>query len=74
MKLAQRPKNRPIGATGATRSPSLSMSIRFWRANRATAAQTPRKPPWKDMPPSQILKTASGFSARPARCSAFTSM
>jgi hypothetical protein len=33
MKLAMRPKNRPIGATGAIRSPSFSMSIFCWRAN-----------------------------------------
>ncbi len=50
------------------------MSIFCWRANSTIAAHTPRKPPWKDMPPSHILKTVSGFSARPARWSAFSSM
>ncbi len=64
MKLAMRPKNRPIGAQGAIRSPSRRMSILLARANSTMAMATPIMPPWKLIPPFQILNASSGCESR----------
>ncbi len=61
MKLAMRPKPRPKGTQGATRSASFKRSIRFTLENQTRATATPIMPPWNDMPPSQIWKVDSGW-------------
>ena len=55
MKLAMRPRNRPIGPTAQVRSPSESIGMPRLRANSTTATTQPRKPPWNDMPPFHSL-------------------
>ncbi len=62
MKLASRPKNRPIGDTMAKRSPSMNGSVLLRSEKTMVATMTPRKPPWNDMPPSHRVRMASGFA------------
>ncbi len=54
-KLAMRPKNNPIGATTAIMSATGKSCSLFCRQNSQTATATPANPPWKDIPPSQIV-------------------
>ena len=61
MKLASRPKNRPIGVTIATRSASMKGSTLLRIAKARMATTTPSRPPWNDMPPSHRVRMASGL-------------
>ena len=60
MKLPSRPAASPSGTSGATKS--VTSSQRLWRAraNSQSATSTPRKPPWKLMPPCQTANISSG--------------
>ena len=63
MKLPIRPAAKPVGTQGATRSvTSRNGRLRVYE-NRASAAITPSRPPWNDMPPFHTAKTSSGFAA-----------
>ena len=56
MKFANLPKKIPIGATNDTKSIYKKGSCLCFFANIMLEIITPIKPPWKDIPPSQILK------------------
>ena len=60
MKLAMRPRNRPIGPTAQVRSPSERIGMPRLSANSTTATTQPVKPPWNDMPPFHSCKISSG--------------
>ena len=62
MKLAMRPKNRPIGVTQATASVKEKKASPRWRVNSHMAMVTPSNPPWNDMPPCQTFRICAGFS------------
>src|SRR6185437_3071124 len=60
MKLPSRPRPSPIGTSGATKS-TVSKKCSAWRRDHhQPAASTPSRPPWKLMPPSHTLNSASG--------------
>ncbi|MNL51464.1 hypothetical protein D3C87_1745660 [compost metagenome] len=67
MKLATRPKNRPIGTTAATMSNMLQRAMPLRRAKMIIARVVPMKPPWNDMPPFQISSARIGFSSTEPR-------
>ena len=56
MKLANLPKKIPIGATKDTRSLYINGSWLYFLAKKILVIIMPNKPPWKDIPPCQILK------------------
>ena len=60
MKFAQRPKNKPIGATTTRLSPRLVHEILCRRAYQKVKTINPSIPPWLDIPPSQTRATESG--------------
>src|SRR6266498_825899 len=53
MKFPSRPAASPSGHSGATKSVTSSQRLPRRRANSHNAISTPRKPPWKLMPPGQ---------------------
>ena len=63
MKLPMRPAPKPIAGSGAAKSNTSAIRLPRRLANIASATSTPTRPPWKDMPPSQIRSTLNG-SAR----------
>ena len=60
MKLPSLPAARPSGTSGATKSVTSSQRFRRDRAKNHSATSTPRKPPWKLMPPCQTERISSG--------------
>ena len=59
-KIAEPAEAEPGGTNGTTKSQTCK-NVRFVaRANHASATVTPRKPPWNDMPPSQMRNSHSG--------------
>ena len=60
MKLPRRPAASPSGTSGATKSVTSSQRLSRRRANNHSASSTPRKPPWKLMPPCQTARISSG--------------
>src|SRR5664280_1444467 len=62
MKLPMRPNARPGGTRGETKSITSNHDILRARANHQNAAITPSRPPWKDMPPSQIATISAGWA------------
>jgi hypothetical protein len=64
MKLASRPKNRPIGAAADTASPTGRIGRPFRPQKPTMPATTPRRPPWNDMPPCQTARISPGFAAK----------
>ena len=61
MKLAMRPKKRPKGTLAATTSMTVRGVTAWRRANSHMARMVPSMPPWKAMPPFQILRISSGL-------------
>ena len=62
MKLPSRPAASPRGTSGATKS-IVVIQRSFRRPQKiAMAMSTPRKPPWKLMPPAQICRISAGWS------------
>ena len=51
MKLAMRPKKRPIGIASMTMSEKARSRYSTGRANSMIAIVTPSAPPWNDIPP-----------------------
>ena len=54
MKLPSRPAIRPMPGRGATKSKTSATACFLARANTTAATMTPVRPPWNDMPPSQM--------------------
>ena len=60
MKFPMRPKNRPGGTRGATKSTTSMNFFLLRRLHHQPISSTPMSPPWNDMPPFQILKISDG--------------
>ena len=65
MKLATRPKKRPMGLTMATPSTSSAMESLCFQAYQMAVRMTQRMPPWEAMPPSQTRNTQVGSARKP---------
>ena len=61
MKLANRPKNRPIGVAAAHKSSAVQAPTPLRRANSTMAMIEPTSPPWNAMPPFHTAGISSGF-------------
>ena len=59
-KLAQRPKNSPIGAAMQPRSAKVRYGMRVSRAAGMPDTSAPTSPPWKLMPPLLKATISSG--------------
>src|SRR3546814_3384454 len=55
MELPSRAKPSPGGTSGAMKSATSKKCSRCLRDHHHAAATTPNRPPWKLIPPSQIL-------------------
>jgi len=60
-KLAQRPKNNPIGAAMAPKSAKVRKGMRVSFAATAPPASSPTRPPWKLIPPWLKARISIGW-------------
>ena len=62
MKLAMRPRNRPMGVTAEQMSATVRAGICVRCAKYQTPSAAPASPPWKDMPPCQTAMMSWGLA------------
>ena len=60
-KLAQRPKNKPMGAAMQPISASVRYGMPVKRAATIPESSAPIRPPWKLMPPWLNAKISAGW-------------
>ena len=61
IKFAILPKKIPIGETQAIISSKKKVGKPLFLENKCVPRTIPIRAPWKDIPPSQILKISNGF-------------